>query len=205
MFYLVGLGNPGNKYSLTRHNVGRIILDGYFKRLKVKEWIYDKKINALKSEMQIEKKKVMLLLPETFMNNSGKALSKIIASKNKARNLIVIHDDLDLPLGKFKIVFNRGSPGHKGVESVIRAVKTKEFARIRVGISPKIPSGKIRPVRKKFSNGVKKPDAKKILDFLMADFKPQETEIIKKISPKIFEALNLIFNGELEKAMNKFN
>ena len=147
MFYLVGLGNPGNKYSLTRHNVGRIILDGYFKRLKVKEWIYDKKINALKSEMQIEKKKVMLLLPETFMNNSGKALSKIIASKNKARNLIVIHDDLDLPLGKFKIVFNRGSAGHKGVESVIRAVKTKEFARIRVGISPKIPSGKIRPVR----------------------------------------------------------
>lgn len=128
------------------------------------------------------------------MNNSGKAVGAIISSKKKARALIVIHDDLDLPLGKFKIVFNRGSAGHKGVESIIRALKTKEFIRIRVGISAKNPSGKI-----------KKPEGKKILDFLMSEFKPQEIRALKKISQRIFEAMNLLAAGELETAMSKFN
>lgn len=215
MFYIFGLGNPGEKYALTRHNAGRIILDLYLKSKLVRDaaklWKRDKKTNSLKSEVKIGKNKVLFFLPETFMNNSGKALKPIITSKNKARNLIVIHDDLDLTFGKFKTVFNRGSAGHKGVESIMRAVKTKEFARIRVGIAPTTPSGKTRPVRnsegsqRKISNGVKKPKDKKLLDFITSNFKPREIQALKKMSPKIFEAIDLIIENGLQKAMNKFN
>jgi len=195
MFYIIGLGNPGEKYALTRHNTGRIILEWRLKQnSKLKEWIYDKKINSLKAEIKTGRNKVLLILPETFMNNSGKAVKPVITSKNKARNLVVIHDDLDLPLGNFKIVYNRGSAGHKGVESIMKAVKTKEFIRIKVGITPTTPSGKL-----------KKPEGKKLLDFITSDFKPNELKLLKKLSPKIFEALDLILGGNLQKAMNKFN
>lgn len=201
-FYIFGLGNPGEKYALTRHNTGRIILELYLKKIsklqapssKLQIWNYDKKINSLKMEIKIGKNKVLFFLPETFMNNSGKAAAKIILSKKKARDLTVIHDDLDLPLGKFKIVFNRGSAGHKGVESIMRAVKTKEFARIKIGITPATPSGKL-----------KKPKDKKLLDFITSNFKPREIQALKKMSPKIFEAIDLIIENGLQKAMNKFN
>lgn len=191
---IAGLGNPGEKYVLTRHNTGRIILEYFLKKLEADNLTYDKKINALKTEVKIGKKIVLLLMPETFMNNSGAALKKLITSKQKARDLIVIHDDLDIPLGNFKIAFNRGSAGHKGVESIIKAIKTEEFIRIRVGVSGKLKSGKI-----------KKPNQEKLLNFIIAKFKPEELKTLKKTSAKIAEALELIINECLEKAMNKFN
>lgn len=195
-FVVIGLGNPGEKYENSRHNTGRIILGLYFKKIsnQKEEWAYDKKINSLKTEVKIGKNKALFLLPETFMNKSGEAVKKIIISKQKAANLVVLHDDLDLPLGKFKISFNRGSAGHKGVESIIRAVKTEEFTRIRVGVSPVTPSGKI-----------KKPDTKKLLDFIIAEFKKDELLKLKNVSKKIFQALDLLCEGKREKAMSEFN
>jgi len=169
MYYVVGLGNPGKEYELTRHNTGRLALVDFAKNNKV-------------------------IFPDTFMNNSGKALKPIITTKQKAKNLIVVHDDLDLPLGRFKIVFARDSAGHKGVESVIRAIKTKDFIRIRVGTSPVTPSGKI-----------KKPPAEKVINHIIGKFKPSELAIIKKLSKKISAAIEVIMTDGLQKAMSLYN
>ena len=146
MYYIVGLGNPGEEYKLSRHNTGRIIVEDFRKSEDLEDFEVDKKINALVSEGKLKKEKFTLILPETFMNKSGLSLKNLVTSKKKAENLVVIHDDVDLPLGRAKISFGSGSGGHKGVESIMRAIKTKDFARIRVGVSPTTPSGKIKRI-----------------------------------------------------------
>lgn len=143
----------------------------------------DKKRKALKSECKIGKEKVVGLLPETYMNKSGNSLVGL-----KPKGIILLHDDLDLPLGGFKISFGRGSGGHKGVESVMRALKSEDFIRIRIGISPK-----------------KKPDAKKINDFILKKFSPKETEILKGVFKKTSETIEVIVTDGLQKAMNLYN
>lgn len=173
MHYIVGLGNPGEEYELTRHNTGRLALADFAK-------------NAISN--------TKLIFPDTFMNKSGLALKPIITSKNKAKNLIVVHDDLDLPLGRFKIVFGRDSAGHKGVESVIKNIKTKDFIRIRVGTSPTTPGGKI-----------KKPPAEKVINHIIGKFKPKELLVIKKLSKKITSAIEVIIKEGLQKAMSLYN
>lgn len=174
MKIIVGLGNPGEEYKLTRHNTGRIVLFEFLKAQKFGEPVEDKKIKALKTEGGIGKEKILIVMPETYMNKSGLSVKNIIMSKKKAENMIVVHDDIDLPLGKYKISFGRGSAGHKGVESIIRAVQTKDFTRVRVGISPSTPKGKI-----------KKPQGDKLLDFITGKFKPSEMVILKEMSKKI--------------------
>lgn len=169
MFYIVGLGNPGKEYELTRHNTGRLALADFARDHKV-------------------------IFPDTFMNKSGKAVKPLIKSKKAAEKLIVVHDDLDLPLGRFKIVFGRDSAGHKGVESVIRAIKTKDFIRIRVGTSPVTPSGKI-----------KKPPAEKVIAHIIGKFKPTELKIVSKLSKKITAAIEVIMAEGLQKAMSLYN
>lgn len=195
MFYIVGLGNPGEEYEGTRHNTGRIILDAFRKAQSFSEWTLDKKIQALTSEGKIKKEKVFLIEPETFMNTSGKNLGALITSLKKAESLVVIQDDLDLPIGSFKISFNRGSGGHRGVESIMRAIKTEAFTRIRVGISPVTSGGKL-----------KKPHGEKeVGDFILAQFKKQEQDMLKKVSKKISEALTVLVTDSRERAMGEFN
>lgn len=178
MKIIVGLGNPGEEYELTRHNTGRIVLFEFLKAQKFDELMEDKKNKALKTEGRVGKENVLVIMPETYMNKSGLSLKNIITSKKKAEDMVVIHDDIDLPLGKYKISFGRGSAGHKGVESIIRAVQTKDFTRVRVGISPSTPKGKI-----------KKPQGDKLLDFITGKFKPSEMSILKEISKKIIPEL----------------
>src|SRR3989344_4178809 len=132
---IVGLGNPGKEYEKTRHNAGRDTVQLLARQGSFDEFVFNKKANALAAEGKIDREKVMLVLPETFMNNSGKAMSAFVKSVRAAKQLLIIHDDLDLPVGTIKMVFARGSGGHKGVESVMRALKTDQFARIRIGIS----------------------------------------------------------------------
>ena len=194
MYYIVGLGNPGEEYKLSRHNTGRIIVEDFRKSEDLDDFEIDKKINALASEGKIKKEKAILIMPETFMNKSGLSLKNLITSKKKAENLVVIHYDVDLPLGRAKISFGSGSGGHKGVEAIMRAIKTKDFVRVRVGISPTTPSGKI-----------KKPESKKMGDFILGNFTPKEQTIIKKESKKITSAIEAIVGGGREKAMNLFN
>lgn len=180
-YTIVGLGNPGEEYENTRHNTGRIVVESFCNSQKFDGFEQDKKINSLKTNGKIGESKVICLLPETFMNKSGSALKKIITSKKKAEKLIVVHDDIDLILGRFKISFGKGSAGHKGVESVMRVAKTKDFYRVRVGVSPSTPKGKIKKPRQ--SGGQAKGE--KVLDFLMGKFKPTEMTELKKVQKNI--------------------
>ncbi|MEI7513236.1 MAG: aminoacyl-tRNA hydrolase [bacterium] len=195
MKYIVGLGNPGEEYKKTRHNTGRIILDIIRKKIDADDFEFNKKINALVSEGKIGKEKVMLIEPETFMNKSGLSLKTLITSKKKAEDLVVIYDDLDLPIGKMKISFNRGTGGHKGLESVAKQIKTLEFARFRVGISPKTPSGK-----------TKKPSGENVVaKHILSSFKDPEMLELKQIGKNAFEALEVFVKEGVEMAMTKHN
>jgi len=195
MIYIVGLGNPGEEYKKTRHNTGRIILDIIRKKIDADDFEFNKKINALVSEGKIGKEKVMLIEPETFMNKSGLSLKSLIASKKKAGDLVVIYDDLDLPIGKLKISFNRGTGGHRGLESVAKQIKTLEFVRFRVGISPKTPSGK-----------TKKPSGEQAVEkHILGAFKDPEMLELKKIGKHATEALEVFVEEGVEMAMTRFN
>ena len=196
-YVIAGLGNPGKEYLNSRHNVGRIILQKFIENQSsvFSDWENKGKIKALYSKGKIGKDIVELIMPETFMNNSGVSLQKMLIDKKRAKNLIIIYDDLDLGIGNFKISFNHGSGGHKGLESIIKKVKTKEFIRIRVGISPVTPAGKIRKPKGK----------KKVLDWVMKEFKKKEIEKLEKVSKKISEALIEIIEKGRVGAMNKFN
>ena len=194
-YIIVGLGNPGEEYLNTRHNTGRIALDCFADKNNFDEFEKDRRTNGLLSKGKIGKSSVILVKPETFMNKSGDCVSKFIKSKKDALGLIVIHDDLDLPNGSFKISFNKGSAGHRGLESVIKKIKTNEFTRVRVGISPVTPGGKIK----------KSVGEKKILDFIIGKFSRKENEIMKKVAKEVSEALVIIIEEGKDKAMNMFN
>jgi len=187
MYYLIGLGNPGEEYENTRHNAGRMVVEAFCKENKFDEFKKDKKTLSLRTVGKFGKQKVFCFLPETFMNKSGSALKKIIVSKKKVEKMIVVHDDVDLALGKFKISFSKGSAGHKGVESIMRIVKTKDFCRIRVGISPTTPKGNLPAGQAR----LKKPKGEKMLDFLMKEFNPKEVIILRKVIKEVV--------GEIEK------
>ena len=194
MRYIVGLGNPGEEYELTRHNAGRMAVLEFVKKEGISELVFDKKLNALIGKGEIGGEKIQIILPETFMNKSGNALKNIITSAKKAENLVVIHDDIDLPLGKIKISFGKNSGGHKGVESVIKAVKTINFTRVRIGISSTNAKG-----------AVKKPSGDKFLDYIVGKFKPAESAEMKKAAKKSAEALVMIVAEGTEKTMGEFN
>jgi len=210
-YIIVGLGNPGAEYENTRHNAGRLAVTNwakaYQKEEELSDWKFDKLLNAQKATGEVSPgspwgknnkkrsaEKVLVLLPETFMNNSGKALKDKIKSVKAAEKLVVVHDDLDLPLGTIKMVFNRGSGGHKGLESIIKAIKTQAFIRIRLGVCPTTPTGKL-----------KKPVGDKLVNFIVGEFKPDELKIFKKIEKRTAEAIDLILGEGKEKAMGEIN
>ena len=194
MRYIVGLGNPGEEYELTRHNAGRIAVLEFIKKEGIGSPEFDKKLKALVAKGEIGGEKVQIILPETFMNKSGNSLKPLALSAKKAENLIFFHDDIDLPLGKIKISFGKNSGGHKGVESVIKAVKTINFTRVRIGISSTNAKGI-----------VKKPSGDKFLDYIVGKFKPAELAEMKKVAKKAAEALRVIVSDGAEKAMGEFN
>ena len=198
-YTIVGLGNPGDEYKDTRHNTGRFALEAFRKEYGFPEWQYDKKLKALISKGFLLKvngqKPVVLILPETFMNKSGVSVGVVVKNLKQAERLIVAHDDLDLPLGRLKVSFAKSSGGHRGVESIIKILKTDKFIRLRVGISPRTPSGK-----------TKKPKGEKAVNnFILGTFKPKELELLKKVSKKVSGALTAIVVDGKERAMNEFN
>lgn len=194
-YIIVGLGNPGEEYENTRHNTGRIILEHFRQAVDLPEWQENQKLKTLISDGKVGKEKVTLLCPNTFMNKSGQVVTYFVKNKKQAEQLVVIHDDLDIPFGKYKISFNKSAGGHRGVQSIIKAIKTESFVRIRVGISGSTASGKI-----------KKPAGEKaVLSFILAKFKPAETLALKKMSKDITEALKVMLEKGRETAMSQFN
>jgi PTH1 family peptidyl-tRNA hydrolase len=159
------------------------------------EWKSDKKLNAQVAKVKIGKASVVFVRPDTFMNLSGKAVKPLVGSLKSVEKLLVVYDDLDLPFGTNKISFNRSSGGHKGLESIIKALKTEKFARIRVGISPTTPTGKIR-----------KPQGEEaVTKVILGKFKPEELAVLKKLSKKVNSAIETFVSGNLQKAMTEFN
>lgn len=159
MIIIAGLGNPGRKYTNTRHNIGFQIIDEFARENNFPEFKMSKKFNALISE----KENIILVKPQTFMNQSGKAIKKLPETRTRAE-LIIVHDDIDLPLGKIRISKNRGSAGHKGVESIIKELNSKDFTRLRIGIQPK--TGKPKNVEK----------------FVLQNFTKEEKETIRTLA-----------------------
>lgn len=189
-----GLGNPGSEYENTRHNVGRDVVLALAKKEAFTEWKDDKKTRSRVLKGELYGAKVTFLLPDTFMNRSGAALAPFGTSKKQIAQIVVVHDDLDLPLGTVKMSFGSGAGGHKGVESIQKALKTKDFVRVRIGISPSTPKGK-----------TKKPDAEKVPDFVLGVFRAPEKEKVKAVQKKIFEGLELLLTSSLGAAMTKTN
>ena len=202
-YVIVGLGNPGEEYTNTRHNTGRIILEIAKKSFDdCSNWELDKKNKVLISKANAggnlpagRHGKVLLAMPDNFMNNSGGSIKSFIKSPKDAENLMVIHDDLDLAIGTMKISFNRGSGGHKGVESIIKNIKTEAFVRIRIGISTVTPGGKL-----------KKPKGEKdVAKFILAEFRKSEMDLLKKIGKKVGDAIVTLITEGRGKAMSLYN
>jgi PTH1 family peptidyl-tRNA hydrolase len=192
---IVGLGNPGTEYEGTRHNTGRMAVEVFAKSNDFDEWKEDKKAQATLVKGAVGKNAVVAVLPDTFMNKSGSAVIKYVKSVKAAEHLIVVYDDLDLAIGTMKVSFDRGSGGHKGVESIMRAVKTKKFARVRIGISSATASGKI-----------KKPQGEEeVGDFILATFKPSEQITLKDVFKKASQAITTIVTEGYMAGMNQYN
>lgn len=187
---IMGLGNKGSEYEKTRHNAGRDAAALVVKQEGFDELAFNKTANALVSKGAIKGESITIVLPETMMNLSGKAASAFIKTPKAAKNLLVIHDDLDLPLGTIKMVFARGSGGHKGVESIMRALKTEDFTRIRIGISA---AGK--------KNQAKKVQGEeKVIKMVIGKWKPAEEAVAKKVFKKVAEAVRLFATEGIEVA-----
>ncbi len=196
-YIIVGLGNPGEEYENTRHNTGRIAVDAFAKKigLNLDEWKEDKKIKSEVAKAKVGKNTALLIKPNTFMNKSGDAVRSLVKNKKIAETLVVTHDDLDLPFGKIKISFNKSAGGHKGVQSIIKAVKTEAFIRMRIGISPVTGSGKM-----------KKPFGEKaVTDLILGKFKPSEMDALKKIMKNAAEGLESIITEGRDVATMKVN
>lgn len=191
---VVGLGNPTEEYDGTRHNVGRDFLLALAKKEGLPPFRADKKLRALVTKGDFLGGQALLVLPEMYMNLSGGSLKPLIDSKKKLETLVVLQDELDLPLGKVKLSYGSGFGGHRGVESIQKALKSKDFLRIRIGICPTTPSGKPR-----------KPDPQKTVDFVIGRFRAPEEEAVKKMRKRVAEALELFLTEGRAAAMNEIN
>lgn len=184
MIAIIGLGNPGIKYNKTRHNIGFLVIKKFSQdKLKLQ-----KKFEAKTSSFIMNGQKIVLALPQTFMNNSGRAVSKITKYyKIKPADIWVVHDDIDLPLGTIRISQGSSSAGHKGVESIITQLGTKGFVRFRIGIS-----------------GQEK-NTISTQGFVLQKFTAQEKDKVKEIIEKTITALDQALQDDIEKTKNNFN
>lgn len=181
IYTLVPLGNPGEKYANTRHNAARIVLD---------LGVGAEKLHTLMREGLVE----TFLMVDTYMNESGKPVAEYL-KYHEGRELIIIYDDKDLPLGKIRISHDRGDGGHNGVKSIIESLGTKEFIRIRVGIAPENVDG----------NEIKAPHGEEVQGFVMGKFTSTEKEVLEKVALKVVDSIEVIAREGYQKAMEKFN
>ena len=186
MYLVVGLGNPGEKFKDTRHSIGRNVVIAAKRTFGFPEFEPNPKLRSLAAEGRIGKEKLVLLLPETFVNKSGNAVAPALRLyRTKPKNLILIHDDVDILLGRAKLSLRKSSAGHKGVESVMRAVKTKNFWRMRIGVQKKrrVPGE----------------------DLVLQKFRNDEMPLVKKVIKKSLSAIKTISVAGPEQAMNEYN
>ena len=193
MKLIVGLGNPGRDYAHNRHNIGFICLSHFAKSHGIK---FDKKRSLARvGSGKVESNEVVLARPQTYMNFSGRSVGLLLEKFNIApEDLIVIHDDLDLPPGKIRIRQDGGSGGHKGINSIVNELDSPDFIRIRVGIG--------RPEQNEDSA---QPSEDDVISYVLGDFTAGEKPIINQAIAEVSEAILYLLNEGLEAAMNRFN
>jgi peptidyl-tRNA hydrolase, PTH1 family len=192
MKLIVGLGNPGLMYAKNRHNIGFMCVSYFAKKHGI---AFDKKQGQARvGHGKVAGEEIVIARPQTFMNESGQAVTALIQRyKISLEDLIVIHDDLDLPVAKMRIRLDGSSGGHKGINSIVNRTGSPDFIRVRVGIG--------RPVRE---NG-QPPGEGEVIDYVLGDFTSEEKTAIDEIIPRIDEALVTLIGEGLDAAMNKFN
>lgn len=195
MKYIVALGNPGDEYVKTRHNVGWLCLDYFLEESQLPDPIESKTFSGRVSEGNVLGMEVKILYPNTYMNNSGSAVVKLVPKKELSQ-LIVVHDDIDLPFGEIKVVQSRGAGGNKGVQSIIEKLNSKDFIRVRVGIATKnFWTGKIR-----------RPAGGGPLErFVLKPFTTKEQKQLLEVFEKVKRAIEMVVSEGAEVAMNKCN
>jgi PTH1 family peptidyl-tRNA hydrolase len=193
MKLIVGLGNPGKAYAHNRHNIG-FRCTNYLARLHS----IPMKGHQCRSQVGIGKiagAEVLLAKPKTFVNQSGQAVERLMRKYNiSTGNLLVIYDDLDLPLGKLRLRPGGSAGGHKGINSIISTLGSEDFPRIKVGIG--------RPTKE---DGTAISDEDVIVGYVLSDFTPQEDIAVKPAIAKAAEAIHCILTEGITSAMNKFN
>ncbi len=189
MKLIVGLGNPGRVYANNRHNIGFICLNYFAKSQGIK---FDQKRGLARiGTGEVAGNKVVVAKPQTYVNLSGQSVSRLIRKFNiNINDLLVIHDDLDLPLGKTRISQGSGAGGHKGVESIIQELGSQDFTRIRVGIG--------RPDKAEVSEA-------EIIAYVLSNFTPEQKQAIAQAIPRVSETILCLLTEGLTPAMNKYN
>jgi PTH1 family peptidyl-tRNA hydrolase len=214
---IVGLGNPGEKYKMTRHNLGFRVVDKISENFNFPAIKCESKFKAEISECRINNEKNLFAKPQTFMNESGQAVNQISRFyKIEPENIWIIYDDMDLPLGKLKISFNKNSGGHKGVQSIIDRLGRKDFFRFRIGTGTsqksKVKSQKFPPsadpskaekLQLKTQNS--KQTKCKLEDFVLGKFSGEEEKIIQEAIKKTALAIEAALEENIEKMASKLN
>jgi PTH1 family peptidyl-tRNA hydrolase len=182
---IVGLGNPGARYAHNRHNVGFHVVD----RLAAEAGLRfdERQSHALMARGMVEGMRVALVKPQTYMNLSGKAVGPLVRFyKIPLEHLLVICDDMDLPLGQLRLRLKGGSGGHRGLASVIEHLGSQEFPRLRIGIGR--PAGTITPEA-----------------YVLQDFDPTQQAVMEQVYPRAVEAIRTVLREGFQMAMNRFN
>jgi peptidyl-tRNA hydrolase, PTH1 family len=183
---LVGLGNPGREYRRNRHNVGFMAIEQIAERARIE--LRTRKFNATMGQGTFGGRKVVLLMPETYMNLSGDSVQPAMAFYKVAReDLIVLHDEIDLPFGKLQVKDGGGHGGHNGLRSIAARVGSTEFGRIRIGVGR--PQNSNVPVA----------------DYVLSDFYGEETRALEEVLWKVHDAAELALRDGIKAAMNQFN
>lgn len=183
MKLVVGLGNPDNKYDNTRHNVGFMLVDYIFGR---DNFVVNKKMNAMEYITNINGEKVVIIKPITYMNLSGDAVIKYVNFyKLEVNDIIVIQDDLDMPLGNLKLMCNRGDGGHNGIKDIVLKLGSKNFLRVKIGIG--------------------KSDLMDTKDYVLGKFKSDDKEILDKVFLRLRDIVNDYISMNIDSLIQKYN
>jgi len=188
MKLVVGLGNPGPKYHLNRHNIGFLCLDFWLESLGVASSRWKSDSQAEHVSFEFEGQKVVLLKPQTYMNLSGQAVQSTLAFyKIPLQNLVVIHDEIDQPFGAIKIHKNRGHAGHNGIRSISQLLGSNDYARLRLGVG--------RPANPEMS----------VADYVLQNFSKSEMDSLPAFLERSCDALEAILQSGVDKAASNFN
>jgi PTH1 family peptidyl-tRNA hydrolase len=189
MKLIVGLGNPGRNYANNRHNIGFTCINHLARSQGIR---FDRKQGRARiGTGKVTGKEVVLAKPQTHMNLSGESVSRLVKRFNIGPDdLVIIHDDLDLPLGKIRLSHGSSSGGHKGIDSIIEELGSRDFIRLRIGIG--------RPDKAEASED-------EIIAYVLSDFSPEQRKAIAPTIPRVTEAILCLLTEGLTPAMNKYN